>query len=82
VRTELSNESNRSGFGRSFEPFGGFLGGVMHPFSLTYRDVEIYAPRCEGLLLDIDRKTYVGRVLRTIDLPEVNVNEVTAIESR
>lgn len=53
-----------------------------HPFQIISGEVEVYAPRCEGLLLDIDRVSYAGRLLRTVDLPAVNLNEVIAMESR
>ena len=47
-----------------------------HPFQITSGEMDVFVPRCEGLLLDIDRVSYAGRLLRTVDLPAVNVNEV------
>ncbi len=77
LQTMISNESTTSGFGRSFDSFPPY----MHPFEITWRDVEIFAPQCEGLRIDIERVSYAGRLLRTLDLPEVNVNDVIAVES-
>jgi hypothetical protein len=75
VELIIAKESNGSDFGHSLD-----LMPPLHPFIINFVEAEIVAPDCRDLLLEIERVTYAGRLLRTVDVPDVNLSEPIARE--
>lgn len=60
------------------------LGKFLHPFDFELRDAYVTyptsprldaGPRCDEIMIEFERVTYAGRVTRTLDLPDVRLND-------